>query len=74
MTKNPPIPCTTLATIADLRAGQWAAFGHDIAVLLRIRDCTPTARGSFRVEWDHGPGTRGHVRIMPGSNAVQVSW
>lgn len=71
---NFPIPCTTLSTISDLKRGQWAALFTDIGDFQRIRYATPVPNGCVRVEWDHGPGTRATVRVMPGTNPVQVRW
>lgn len=68
-----PMPATRLATIADLKDGQWAALFPNINVLQRVRYIDPGARGCYRVEWDHGRGTKAHVRVMPGSNSVQIS-
>lgn len=68
------IPCTNLATVADLRRGQWAALFSDSTAMQRILSCEPHHPGSHRVAWDFGPGTRGHVRIMPSDNPVQIRW
>ena len=68
-----PMPATYLATVADLRRGQWACLSANCAVLVRIRHADPAGRGT-RVEWDHGHGTRVTVRHMPSTNPVQVSF
>lgn len=65
------IPATTLLTVADLRDGDFAALFPDCGELQRIRYIDDCGR-SYRVEWDHGPGTRARVRYMPGSNKVQA--
>ena len=65
---------TTLATVADLKDGQWAVIGSHYLVPVRIRYVDPAARGCVRVEWDHGRGTKATVRIMPGTNPVQISF
>lgn len=68
-----PLPATYLATVADLRRGQWACLSATGAVLVRIRHADPQGRGT-RVEWDHGHGTKATVRHMPSTNPVQVSF
>lgn len=74
MRETTPIPCTHPATVADLRDGDHAALFPDCSELQRIRYVDPAPRGGVRVEWDSGPGTRAHVRVMPGTNPVQVAW
>lgn len=67
------IPCTCAATVADLRRGQWAALFSDSTALQRIRYVDEPDRGGVRVEWDFGPRTRVHVRVMPATNRVQIA-
>lgn len=74
MTHRAPIPCTTLATVADLKRGQYAALFPHCSDLQRILATEPTPRGGVRVSYDYGPGTRARAQVMPGTNPVQIRW
>lgn len=66
-----PHPLAIPLTVADLKRGDY--FGTpSIPPACRVRRAEPHGTWGVRVEWDHGPGTRAHVRIMPKGNAVEV--
>ena len=67
------VPGTRPATVGDLRDGQWAQLFRDVIALQRVRFVDDLGRGTVRVEWDHGHGTKITVRNMPTGNTVQIA-
>lgn len=66
-------PLAIPLTIADLKRGDLFGLGANAAVpSCRVRRAEPHGGWGVRVEWDHGPGTRARVRIMPKNNKVEV--
>lgn len=71
MHTQPRHPLAQALTFADLRRGDWFSIG-DLNPTCRVRYADPHGSWGVRVEWDHGPGTRAHVRIFPRDNDTEV--
>lgn len=69
--KSYPHPLAVPLTVADLERGDhFGTVGYQPSC--RVIRADPHQDWGMRVEWDHGPGTRVYVRIMPKSTKVEV--